>query len=183
MGPLDRDEADRIRRAADREPAAFEALVARYEKALLGWLYRRLNGDTQAALDVSQMVWLRLWKGSLKGYDPERQPFFDWLLWQARSCLSGHIRTIRRSPALPLEFDLPAAAPDEPDLDVTEEVQAVLDRLSPEDRQLVHLRFLEGGGQSYENVAAALGISLSTAWQRLDKIVHRLRECLVGRDR
>ena len=70
-------------------PAAFEALVQRYQDRLVGLLYQ-LVGNREAAEDLTQDTFLRVYR-SRKGYRP-RARFSTWLYTIANNLAFNHIR-------------------------------------------------------------------------------------------
>jgi RNA polymerase sigma factor (sigma-70 family) len=57
-------------------------------------------------------------------------------------------------------------------------VREAVDRLAPEERELVRLRYEEG--LTLEDLAARGGCSVATVWRRLQQIQERLRRELLG---
>src|SRR3954453_19614920 len=81
--PAPRPEADTsdgvlVRRLADGDNGALEALYDRYVRPAFG-LARRITGDPVFAEEVVQEVFLALWRDPAK-YDPDRGGFPSWLL-------------------------------------------------------------------------------------------------------
>ena len=70
-----RDE-DLVRRAREGDARAFEALVAAHEHAIFN-LTLRMTGDREDARDLTQVVFLKAWRG-LGGFDDTRR-FFSWI--------------------------------------------------------------------------------------------------------
>src|SRR5262249_5741969 len=101
--------------------------------------------------------------------------------WVYRIARARVARVLRRPrpPVQPLEEDNLSAAPEDED-DFTEEdagqVHAALDRLSPEHREVLVLRFLEG--MSYEDIARVTGGQLGTVRSRLHYAKRALRGLL-----
>jgi len=71
-----RDEGELIRAAADGDADAVNELVRRKREQVVRIAYQ-VTGDWEDAVDVSQGVFVRLWKG-LRRYDPARR-FDTWL--------------------------------------------------------------------------------------------------------
>ena len=81
------------------EPGAFSELVNRYWSAIFGRFYRQL-GDRQEAEDLSQDVFLRLYR-SRQRYQP-RAKFSTWLFHIAQNVTRNALRSKRRRPCVPL---------------------------------------------------------------------------------
>jgi RNA polymerase sigma-70 factor (ECF subfamily) len=56
------DEATLVARARDRDPAAFEMLVRRYQRRIYSLCLRMLNGASGEAEDVAQEVFVTAWR-------------------------------------------------------------------------------------------------------------------------
>lgn len=170
-----------IGRAQRGDQAAFVALVALYERPIYNLCYRLL-GDAREAEDASQETFLRAYQHS-RTFDTGRS-FKTWLF-----SIAGHycIDRLRRRRWLWLSIDdegpvqhpalhAPGLGPE--DSAVRSEgdaaVQALLERLSPRDRQAVVLRYWHE--LSYAEIARLTGDSLSAVKSRL----HRAREHLAG---
>jgi len=81
------------------EPGAFAELVDRYWSAIFGRFFRQL-GDRQEAEDLSQDVFLRLYR-SRQRYQP-RAKFSTWLFHIAQNVTRNALRSKRRRPCVPL---------------------------------------------------------------------------------
>jgi RNA polymerase sigma-70 factor, ECF subfamily len=86
-------------RVHDDVPGAFEELVERYWSRVFGRFYR-LFGDRQEAEDLSQDVFLRLFRNRHR-YRPDAR-FTTWLFHIARNVARNAIRTRRRHPVVPM---------------------------------------------------------------------------------
>jgi RNA polymerase sigma-70 factor (ECF subfamily) len=165
-------EAVWIGKARLGDDEAFASLVGAYQVPVYNLCYRLL-GDRFEAEDAAQEVFMKAFK-NLGRYDPER-PFVNWLLKIA----SNHaIDRLRRSGARPstdlaeAETTVDTSPGPEAALALEERRQMVMDatrRLSPKDRALVVLRYWYD--YSYEELAAALSLSMSAVRSRL----HRAR--------
>jgi RNA polymerase sigma-70 factor (ECF subfamily) len=144
------DEGELVRRAASGNRKAFEALVRLKREQVVRIAYQ-ITGEWEDAVDVSQGVFLRLWRG-MGQYDP-RRPFDTWLY---RITVTAAIDLVRarapRRAEQPLP-ELPAGEPAsrEPDaaaaLDLAELQQAfqrLAGRLAPKQRIAFVLREIEG---------------------------------------
>ncbi len=160
---------------------AFGNLVLRYERDVFNLTYRMLNNRGEAE-DAAQEAFLRAY-ANLDRYDPAR-PFKTWLLSIASNHCIDRIRR-RRLTWLSLEEPLPphpaltsdVPGPEESALDHerSEEVQALLDELSPEYRIAVVLRYWYD--LSYAEIAEMLNTTESAVKSRL----FRARQALASR--
>jgi RNA polymerase sigma-70 factor (ECF subfamily) len=98
---------DVLERAARGDEEAFGRIVVRFERPVYA-LVHRLLGDAEAARDVTQEVFLKVWK-NLSRYDPER-PFAPWFLKLAANLALNAREAARLRRALSL--DAPVAGTD-----------------------------------------------------------------------
>ncbi len=140
-------------RAGDR--AAFEELVRELTPRV--WrLAHRMTFDRDEAADLTQEVWIRLYR-NLGRYDPE-QPFLPWF-WTVATNICLNWKAKRRVKALPfsaLDRDAEEGGAYEPEdkkqgdrshtkrIGVNEEIAAALKALPEDYRMVVALFYLEG---------------------------------------
>ena len=157
------------------DPAAFEELVGRYGPRLRYYL-RKLLGGADAAEDALQEVWCDAFRGLPRLLDPRALP--AWLYRLARDRAFRQLRK-RRQTFVPLPEDgLPDPAADGGDFSTEDaaQVHAALDRLAPEHREVLLLRFLEE--MPYEDIARVTGCPLGTVRSRLYYAKHALRQII-----
>jgi RNA polymerase sigma-70 factor (ECF subfamily) len=144
-----------------RDERAFEQLVAHYD-GKLRYYVRRLTGGIEHEDDVLQNVWLAVWVQLPKLRNPER--FRVWLYRIARNIA---LQRYRQRPSVPLDEDVPTPEPPEEGFTPEEAaaVHAALDRITPQHREVLVLRFLEG--LSYEEIAGVVGCSVGTIRSRI----------------
>lgn len=147
---------------------SYTALLVRHRQLVWALCWARAHGDRERCRDLVQEVSLSLWEhfGKLR---PGASPFEEraWVAWHTRTVLD-HLHR-RPSPTLvPLPPDM-AAEPDDHD----ERLNEVLASLDGDESRLLRLR-LEG----YEaaEIGDTLGISRDAVYQRLHRIIERLRK-------
>ncbi len=158
---------------------AFEALVARHGRSLLGYC-RKMVADADE--EVSQETWLSLWKAapSLAG----KGPFRPLLYTSARRRCLNHIRGVRGKETVaidPEERD-PVSSPQLRlllDAQSDKIVAAALAKLSPEKREAIALRFVDD--LSYEEMAEIVGENVSTLRSRVYFALKDLRPMIARR--
>jgi RNA polymerase sigma-70 factor (ECF subfamily) len=175
------DPADRlfervlVLRCQAGDEAAFTELVERYH-ARLRYYVRKMLGRDHRSEDVLQDVWFDVFRGVARLADPGAFPAWVYRITRVRVA-----RILRRDrpPVQSLEVDNLSAAPEDEE-DFTEEdaerIHAALDRLSPEHREVLVLRFLED--LSYEDIARVTGEQLGTVRSRLHYAKRALRGLL-----
>src|SRR4051794_17381958 len=164
------DPADRIYerllvvRGQAGDEGAFSELVERFGPRVRYFL-RKLTGEPSGAEDLFQEVWLDVFRGLPRLADAGAFP--AWLYRIARDRAYRELRR-RRPDVRPLQ-DADAVTESADGRDFTAEdaaaVHAALDRLAPEHREVLVLRFLED--ISYDEVAGVIGCPVGTVRSRI----------------
>jgi RNA polymerase sigma-70 factor (ECF subfamily) len=140
----------------DLDPQAIAAVYDRYFSDVYRYVRYRV-GDEQAAEDISSDVFIRLLEASQKGRGPQTN-LKAWLLGTASHLVTDHHRRSYRRPTDSLADNMldPLALPvDEFDhREQTRLVRSVLKDLTPEQQNVLALRF--GEGYSIEETAAVM---------------------------
>lgn len=163
------DELDRlyervlVLRCQAGDGTAFEELVVRYSPRLRAFLSRMLD---DAAEDALQEVWLDVFKGL--GNLRELGAFPTWVYRVARDRAYRALRR-RGFKTLPL---VEVEAPEDVEID-GDLLNASLDQLPHEQREVVLLRFIER--MPYERIAEAVGCGIGTVRSRLHYAKRALR--------
>ncbi len=142
---------DLVRRCLKGEDAAWESLLKIHTRKIYNLCYR-FTGNTTDAEDLTQEIFIKVFE-SLRSFDPAQSQFPTWLSRVARNHLVDHYRRTRRDRATASLDDEeaginPRAGPSsEPAVEVEgrekrEVLQAALNRLSPDMREVVVLRDL-----------------------------------------
>jgi RNA polymerase sigma-70 factor (ECF subfamily) len=155
---------------------AFGILVTRYQKVMYTVALRML-GNREDAADATQDAFVKAFRG-LPTFDSSYR-FYSWMY---RILVNECLNAIRsRRPVDPIDdeiagygdpFETAAAA------ERHEQIQAALQRLTPDYRSVVVLRHF--AGQSYGEIAAALDIPEKTVKSRLFSARQLLGEMLLG---
>ena len=169
------DDTKLIERCMSGDRAAFEALLAEYEKPVFNAAYRMLNSRDDAR-DVTQTVFLKVFE-NLDKFDPKRR-FFSWIY---RITLNESINWLSKSKRLqPLQFEArddgnsPEQAVDSANL--SRDVQAALMSIKTDYRTVVVLKhFL---GCSYLEISQILDIPEKTVKSRLYSARQLLKDAL-----
>jgi RNA polymerase sigma-70 factor (ECF subfamily) len=168
------EDADLIRRWRQGEPAAFEALVRRWQQPLAHFL-ARLVGRREMVQDLCQEVFLRVYLAAPRYR--ELAAFSTWLYRIALNVARDAGRRRRLAPA-PLPEDGPPgdAGGAERLCEQQELSQAVADAIAglpPTLREALVLRHYEG--LSFEDMARLLQVPASTLKSRFSTALGRLR--------
>lgn len=178
-----------LARAKKGEVAAFESLMTAYENRIYS-LALRSTGSEQDAADITQEVFLRVWKNldSFRG----DSSLSTWL-YRVTSNLCVDFARKKAAEGMPTSIDdeespaadladssrmaQPEAAVENSEL--REELQFALAQLSEEHRRVVLLR--DVAGMTYTDIAHTLGLEEGTVKSRLARARAGLRKILLER--
>jgi RNA polymerase sigma-70 factor (ECF subfamily) len=158
--------------AAQRDPAAFDALYRRHLSAVYRYLRARLPSDDEAA-DLTQQVFLKALE-ALPSYQERGLPFAAWLFRIARNAAIDATRARRPSVAwqqTPTAATPVAALPHELALS---EFADLLAPLADDKRELLTLRFVVG--LNSREIAAVLGLREAAVRKQLSRSLRTLKE-------
>lgn len=167
------------------DPEAFAVLVRRYQ-GLVFRLLARLTGSAQEAEDLAQEVFLQAYRQL--PYLRAPGAFRPWLLRAARNRAIDHARAARSSRRVPVGAMISpsgggegARGEDDPAEDAirAEEVAVVREavaRLPLADREVIHLKYVEG--LTVSDIARVLGLGPRTVETRLYRARRRLGDLL-----
>jgi len=158
------------------EPAAFDALIARWHEPLWNYL-RRLTGDDDAAAEAVQDVWLRILRGIPRLREGSR--LRAWIFGIARRVAMDRLRAKYSQPPLVSAAELDLAGTEEPD-DLAEDIALMheeLRRLPVPEREVLVLFYLEE--LTMTEIAEVVGIPSGTVKSRLFRARKALRDQLV----
>ena len=167
------------------DTAAFEQLVERHQRLVIGTVTRMLGNNADAE-DIAQQVFVRVWK-SAKRYVP-RAKFTTWLLKITRNLVFNELRRRSRHAQVSLQSeteeeerpirDEHAHAPDATLLEqeLQKAIDAAIGNLPETQRMAVILRRYEE--LSYEEIAETLDQSVSAVKSLLFRARTELRESL-----
>lgn len=184
-------EQELVERAKKGDESAFEVLVTDNEKRIYN-LCRRLTGNPEDAAELTQEAFLNAWRG-LSRFQGESS-FSTWLYRLASNACIDFLRKEKRRQNLSMTVSLDdeeearqVELPDERytperELERTEVRQAVaagLERLTPEHRQVLVMR--EINGLSYAEIGGVLGLEEGTVKSRIARARNALRKVLTER--
>ena len=155
---------------------AFDALYARYERPLFGFIRHHLSNAGDAE-DVLHETFLAILRDRSSGRSVTSLK--AWLFQVARNlCLNRHRSAQRAAHALEAELLQPRAPEPQPDAAISQrQTQESLERaVARLPTQLSHLFHLRTRGLSYQEIAEVLSVPLGTVKSRLHQLVSHLRE-------
>ena len=157
------------------DETAFEELLRTHSPRLRAYVSRMLGTEHERADDLLQEIWVSVFRALPRLNDAAA--FRSWLFRIARDRVCREFR--RRH--LPMSFNEPAASAeaveemnDEPPAGET--IRWGLERLSPDHREVLMLRFLED--LSYEDIARITGTAPGTVRSRIHYAKRALKDAL-----
>ena len=174
---MTREEESRIvQKVIKGDVNAFEKLVIEYEKSVYN-IALRMTGNSEDASDMTQEAFIKAYN-SLQSFRGDSK-FSVWLYRIATNVCLDFLRSKSRKPTVSLSVEDNEG--EEVQLDVADESQSPellldrqmtresvrrgLDTLSPEYRQILLLREIQG--LSYDEISQALGLEVGTVKSRI----------------
>ena len=159
-----------IAAAAAGDTLALERIIAQYHLDLARVCVVICGGDADLAEDAVQAAWLIAWRklGGLR--DPDR--LRSWLVAVAANEARRQTRR-RRGRLVELNVADAAAADDIGRAPAAIDLRAALQRLKPEDREILALRHVAGLDSA--EIGRVVGMSPSGVRTRLERLLARLR--------
>lgn len=179
-GVTDASDTPLVERCRAGDDRAFDALMARYQKPVLNFVYRLL-GDAAEAEDVAQDVFVRAYR-HLAEFDPRRS-FSTWLFALAHNAAVDRLRYQRRRPTAPLE-DAVAASPgrspfaEAANRELAAQIAAAIQSLPTDQRTAIVLAAYHGLPTA--EIAAIMNCSVKSVEARLYRAKQTLRKKLRG---
>ena len=172
------DERDLIARSQCGDAAAFDELVTRNRNRVYAMIYQMVRNE-EDAWDLAQDAFLKAWK-NLRAFRGNSQ-FFTWLYrivmnvtidWLRKKQVQGEVefddaiglQNIEPASATTPQREL-APATRLSDKEIRARIDAAVQRLTPEHREVVVLREIEG--LEYTEIAERIGIPLGSVMSRL----------------
>jgi RNA polymerase sigma-70 factor (ECF subfamily) len=141
------DEGPLLERAKRYEPEALAELYDRYAPKMYTYIYRRV-GNAGLAEDLTSELFLRVLR-SIRGEQAWRASFSAWLYRVAHNLVVDHYRRLPPEPEQPLVASLPGGGDPVAVAEGAaegERLRAAIRRLTPEQQEVLALRFGEGLG-------------------------------------
>ena len=181
--------AELVRRCRAGDGAAWEEIVQSYSRRVYNLAYR-FTSRADSAEDLTQDVFVRIYR-SLDQYNPKQGDLQNWLMRLARNLIIDDYRKRQRAPQDDIADDLEdhkyhlrsgesSVQREMERRELGAQVQAGIDKLSPDLRTCVILRDIEE--LSYQDIVDLLKIPEGTVKSRINrgrielaKILRRMR--------
>lgn len=170
-------DAELYQRIKDKDKQAMEILYDRYEKILYSFVYK-LTEDREAAEEVIQEVFIKLWRG-VANYHSDRGKFSSWLFTLARNQAIDLIRKKKTNRLVNMEAIEPIVSPESTADEMIEwneekkEVRKAIRRLSEEQREIIQFVYFQGYTQ--QKIADKYKIPLGTVKSRVRLALRNLK--------
>ncbi len=169
-----------LAKAAKNDQSAFQALYKEASPKLLSLSLRLMNYDNEAAEEVLQEAFIKIWNNAAK-FDTEKGAAMAWMGTIVRNQSFDRLRSYKSRPELVEEGDFEtveytASEPQPEQQNFYKEqlavFKAVLDQLPTQQKQVVTQSLIEGYSHSEisENMQLPLGTVKSWLRRNLDEI-------------
>lgn len=169
--PVLEQPSDVLRQFCHGDLDAFETLFRLHQSEVYGWIARIVR-DPAAAEDLTIETFWRIHRAHAR-FDPARS-FGAWARRIATNAALDYLKTVRSETDLPDDL----VSPPLPAPGISEELRRktarAFRRLSPKLQVVATLALIEG--QSYKEIAEALGISTSAVKVRVFRAVRFLKD-------
>ena len=169
---------------------AFSALVARHQDKIFGYLVGMVK-DRSIAADLFQETFLRIVQAMRKergGYVSQGR-WLGWAMRIARNAALDHLRSRKKWSDVESKYDddgpsfwdrlaaeEPSAADQLHHIEVTDELEKLIDRLPPEQREVVLFR--HRSELTFREIAELTDVSINTALGRMRYALINLRKMM-----
>lgn len=157
------------------EAAAFKTFFVRHRGRVFAYAKRK-GLEPELAREASQDAFLRLHR-SIHHYETGR-PALAWFFSIVHNCVVDTMRKAKTASAAPWLESLGSEAYGADDL--SDELQGVMNQLTPEQRQLMQLRAVEE--LSFKEISQRMGKSDATLRKLFERSRRALKASLLGRN-
>jgi RNA polymerase sigma-70 factor (ECF subfamily) len=174
------EEASLLRRARAYEPDALAELYDRNAPRMYAYIYRRVS-DPALAEELTAELFLRVLR-AIRCDQAWSDSFIAWLYRIAHNLVVDHYRRQPPAPCLPLHESLAALEADPAtiaeDAVASEHLRAAIGRLTPDQQEVLALRF--GEGLTAAETAQILGKSTGAVQALQHRALAALRRIVAG---
>lgn len=161
----------------------FKTLYEIYYPQILNYIYQKVT-DREVAADITSQVFLKAMT-NLKKYKIQAAPFSAWLYRIAFNDTMLYFRKSKKTRTVVLDEALLEGIRDEledfPKEQILTAIEGILDYLKPHEFELIELRYYKG--KSFKEIGCILNCSENTAKVRSHRVVKKLKNELLKRNR
>ena len=178
---IEKTDQEVISQYLNGDEKSLEFLVKKYLKPIYGFVYKNV-GDTASAEDITQEVFIRIWK-NLKKFDQKKE-FKPWIFQIAKNASIDYLRKKKTIPFSKFENDkgqniLKENLPNKPTnffkiLEDKNTTAEIIKNLPAKEVKLINLRFNEK--LSFKEIAEIFKESVNTIKSRYRRIIIKLRK-------
>jgi len=153
----------------------FGRLYDEYIRKVYQFIYFKTH-HRETAEDLTSTVFLKALE-NIQSFDEKKAPFKAWLFRIARNTVIDHYRTFRDSMDIEDAWDVKSTQDVARDAEMELTIQAVqkyMDKLKPEQREIVLLRVW--GDHSFKEIAEITGKTEAAAKMMFKRVIDTLRE-------
>jgi RNA polymerase sigma-70 factor (ECF subfamily) len=167
--------------AAQKDPRQFAALYRKYYEQIYRFCYYRLNRNRELTEDIVADTFIRALE-NIARYTDQGSPFVVWLYTIARHLIIDHYKSGKarlEGGSEPIDWAKSDQNPaeDAEEKDLIERVGVLIKCLTPEDQELVTLKFTSE--LSFKEVGTVLGIKEGAAKMRYCRLVEKLKNGMI----
>jgi RNA polymerase sigma-70 factor, ECF subfamily len=176
---IEKDEVEFIAQAK-RDPSAFKPLYEKYFKRIFLFIYHRVE-DRNITGDLTAQVFLKALV-KIEQFNVKGLPFSSWLYRIAINECNDFFRKSKRSKVVFVgesSFNqlFEEMFPDDPKDELEKKLQLVLQKLKPEELQIIELRFFEE--MPFKMVAEVLNITETHAKVRTYRVLDKMKKIFI----
>ena len=160
---------------------ALEFLVKKYLKPIYSFVYKNI-GDTEAAEDVTQEIFVKVWK-NIRKFDLNKD-FKPWIFQIAKNASIDYLRKRKTVPFSKFENSqgqnmlLETITDSNPDalktLNDKTEIETLMRGLSAKEKELMRLRHTQG--MSFKEISQKMAESINTIKSRYRRTIASIRK-------
>ena len=180
MNNFSNSDAELIQATIDNDQESFKIFVERYQKPIFSYLYRFLYQNREAAEDITQSVFLKVYQ-NLNNIDTSKS-IKSWIYRIAHNEAANYLRSVssKKESIFDDEQWSKMADQKEPEEDISKQytdiVQTALKKLKPKYREVIVLFYFEE--KSYDEIATILDSSTNSVGTQIRRAKHQLKKIL-----
>jgi RNA polymerase sigma-70 factor (ECF subfamily) len=164
--------------AAQASPEKFELIYNSYYERILSFIYSRVETKEEAYELTSQVFFKAL--DNIRKYRPQGLPFGAWLFRIALNEISKFFRKSRHKRVMSVDAEsvaeLCVEMEEEKQEDTDRKLSAALQKLSPEELQLIEMRFFDK--IPFKEISRILELSEAGAKARVYRILEKMKQAM-----